>query len=83
MFLRFNIKTAGLVLNKDQEIINFLFKLKIMACKPKKSKKSKSQAQPARKAPCDDGVRTIQKIYRQFIKVSDGAEGLNGSIRPK
>ena len=55
--------------------------------KPKKSKKSTAPAQPARNAPCDDGVRAIQKIYRQFIKVSDGAEGgvvgLNGSIRPK
>lgn len=52
----------------------------------RKLKESKSQAQPARKAPRDDGVRTIQKIYRLFIKVSDGAEGgvvgLNGSIRP-
>ena len=53
----------------------------------KNVEKSTAPAQTARKAPCDDGVRAIQKIYRQFIKVSDGAEGgvvgLNGSIRPK
>jgi hypothetical protein len=40
-----------------------------------------------RTAPSDDGVRTIQKIYRQFEKVSGGADGgfagFNGSIRPK
>ena len=46
-----------------------------------------SRSKPARTAPCDDGVRTIQKIYRQFEKVSGGADGgvagFNGSIRPK
>jgi hypothetical protein len=44
-------------------------------------------AKPARTAPCDGGVRTIQKIYRQFEKVSGGADGgvagFNGYIRPK
>ena len=49
--------------------------------------KLKFRAKPARTAPCDDGVRTIQKIYRQFEKVSGGADGgvagFNGSIRPK
>ena len=51
--------------------------------------KRTSPSKPARKAPCqcDDGVRTIQNIYRQFKKVSGGAEGgvvgFNGSIRPK
>jgi hypothetical protein len=52
--------------------------------KPKITKTSR--AKPARTAPCDDGVRTIQKIYRRFAKMSDGAEGgvagFNGSIRP-
>ena len=46
-----------------------------------------SRSKPARTAPCDDSVRTIQKIYRQFEKVSGGADGgvagFNGSIRPK
>jgi hypothetical protein len=50
-------------------------------------KKSTFRAKPARTAPCDDGVRTIQKIYRQLEKVSGGADGevagFNGSIRPK
>ena len=57
--------------------------------KPPKRKELTSPSEPARKAPCqcDDGVRTIQNIYRQFKKVSGGAEGgvvgFNGSIRPK
>ena len=49
--------------------------------------KMKFRAEPVRTAPCDGGVRTIQKIYRQFEKVSGGADGgvagFNGSIRPK
>jgi hypothetical protein len=52
-----------------------------------REKRLKSRSKPARTAPCDDGVRTIQKIYRQFEKVSGGADGgvagFNGSIRPK
>lgn len=52
-----------------------------------KKRFSTSRAKPARSAPCDDGVRTMQKIYRQLDKISDGAEGgvagFNGSIRPK
>ena len=47
----------------------------------------KFRATSARTAPCDDGVRTIQKIYRQFEKISGGADGgiagFNRSIRPK
>ena len=49
--------------------------------------KMKFRAEPVRTAPCDGGVRTIQKIYIQFEKVSGGADGgvagFNGSIRPK
>jgi hypothetical protein len=49
--------------------------------------KLKFRATSARTAPCDDGVRTIQKIYRQFEKISGGADGgiagFNRSIRPK
>jgi hypothetical protein len=49
--------------------------------------KLKVSKKTARTAPSDDGVRTIQKIYRQFEKVSGGADGgvagFNGSIRPK
>ena len=52
-----------------------------------REKQLNSRSKPARTAPCDDGVRTIQKIYRQFEKVSGGADGgvagFNGSIRPK
>ena len=55
--------------------------------KPKQQKKRTSRAQPAHPSPCDIGVRTIQKIYSCFQKISDGAEGgvsgFNGSIRPK
>jgi len=55
--------------------------------KKRKPKITKTiRAKPARTAPCNDGVRTIQKIYRRFEKISDGAEGgvagFNGSIRP-
>ena len=56
--------------------------------KPKQKKLySTSRAQPANASPCDIGVRTIQKIYSRFQKISDGADGgvsgINGSIRPK
>ena len=48
-------------------------------------KKKTSQAQQAHTSPCDIDVRTIQKIYSRFQKISDGAEGgvsgFNGSIR--
>jgi hypothetical protein len=53
-----------------------------------KKLRSTSPAQPANSgtARFDDGVRMIQKIYRQFHTISDGAEGgvagFNGSIRP-
>jgi hypothetical protein len=52
-----------------------------------RTKTSRAKLEPARSAPCDDGVRTIQKVYRKFEKISGGADGgvagFNGSIRPK
>ena len=53
-----------------------------------KKLRSTSQAQPANSGTdrFDDGVQMIQKIYRQFKKITNGAEGgvagFNGSIRP-
>ena len=53
-----------------------------------KKLRSTSQAQQANSGTdhFDDGVQMIQKIYRQFKKITNGAEegvaGFNGSIRP-
>ena len=56
-----------------------------MRRRKQKKPRSTSEAQPHHHR-FDDGVLTIQKIYRQFHSISDGAEGgvagFNGSIRP-